>query len=213
MKRALIAAALTCVLAADVRADPLPPDGVVWSYNWQPGAASVPGTAGGGVTFTTEPDRLSAGSSDVVATNLRTFSGQPAASAETFANGAYSLTLNLSLTQDGNTFTGSLTFTGHLTGTFSADSSQVGNVFDDAGPKVAFLGSYTFTVTLTSYTPPGPPSQTNAGSIGAHVSLDAIRTESVPEPSTLALTCLGGVGLLGGAWRRWRASRRLTSAN
>jgi hypothetical protein len=213
MRRVLLATALLCLFAADARCDPLPPDAVLWQYDWTPGAANLTadGNPKAGVTFTGESTKTAAGSTDVVATNLQTYSNHGAGSPDTFnVNGTYSLTMNLSLTQDGVTYTDSLTFTGKLNGTFSQDNAQVYNTFTDGGPKVTQLGSYTFTVTLASYTPPGPPSQNNAGSIGAHVQLDAIHTESVPEPSALALSCLGGVALLGVSYRQWRTRRRLS---
>lgn len=207
MNRVLYACVALLALAGSLHAAPLPPDALSWNFSWTPDAPSVVGDQGvGGVTFTKEPTKTIVGSSDIVATNLRTFSIAPAGSPESFGmSGFYGLTIDLDIVQDGTPFSGSLYFTGKLGGTFSSEGSGVSNTFLDAGPKSVVLGAYTFTVTLTSFTPPGPPSQNNTGSIGAFVEVSSIRPDSVPEPSTLVLSCLGGVALVGGAYRRWRA--------
>ena len=62
-----------------------------------------------------------------------------------------------------------------------------------------------FTVSLIAYTPPGPPDQSNAGSISAHVSVTTTQTADLPEPSTMLLSGLGLTFLGGAAWRKRRA--------
>ena len=216
MKRAILASALLCAWAADAWASPLPPDQIAWNYNWSPGAPAVysDGGASAGVSFTDEPTKVAVGSSDVVATNLRVSSSATAQAPDfiTGSNGNYSLKLQLSVNDGGKVFAETLTFTGRLFTAghngFSAENANVANEFLDDGPKVADLGpTIRFTVTLTAYTPPGPPDQSNAGSIAANVVVENVRLPVVPEPSALALSWLGGAALLAGARRRGKARR------
>lgn len=210
--------AFTLALAAafgvsPAQATPLPPDQIVWHYDWEPGAAAVysDNAPTGAVTFTNENPTQATGSSDIVATNLRVASTLPASSPNVITtSGAYTLSLDLSMTENSVLYQGSHIFSGKLSNTFSSESANVKNAFGagSASLHVFNLGSYLFTVTLDAYTPPGPPSQFNTGSISAHVevTLDddtGVITET-PEPGTMALaglavTCLGGV-----AWRKRR---------
>lgn len=216
MKRLLIAhlVALAMMLSfgAGARATSIPPDDVAWTYNFSPGAPAVlaDGNPGAGVTFTNEPTKNAIGSSDIVATNLRVFSTALANSPDKIsgANGNYSLALVLSTAAGGPVATTTLTFNGTLSGKFSADSSNVANVFGPNSSQTVQLGGYNFTVELIAYTPPGPPAQANAGSIAAHVTISAITpTQTTPEPSTMLLSGLG-LSLLGGAaWRKRRNAR------
>jgi len=233
MKRFLTAhvSALTLVLIAVTAApaDIVSPDQLSWTYNFAP---VVPGThnalpavtadpkpGGGvaGVTFTNELTQTATGSSDVVATNLRVFSSSAAGSPDTLTyhgnpgdSGAYGLMLTIS-TPDGSK---TLTFTGGLSTMpgkgFSAESANIKNVFDAATMEQTFsLGNYTFTVTMQAYTPPGPPTQANAGSISAHVGVTGLSPGGIgaPEPGTMVLSCLGLSFLGGAAWRKRRQVR------
>lgn len=227
MKRFLTAhvAAITLslILVAGLQASPLPPDQISWSYNWTPGAPALFSDGGddAGVTFTNEPTKVAVGSSTIVATNLRVFSSATAATgldSITGSNGNYSLSLTLTADDGTGPKTATLTFTGALYGTFSAENSYLpdekftdpnpGSHFIDAGPKVAELGNYKFTVQLTNYTPPGPPDQSNAGSIAAFVSVENVTpVGTVPEPSALVLGGMGLTFLGGAALRRFRKVR------
>jgi len=205
----VIAAALVLAFTANAQASPIPADQVFWTYNWEPGAPAVfaDGAKAAGVTFTNEPTHLAAGSSDIVATNLRVFSAALAAKPDVITKGNYSLTLKLSLKENSTVYTQSLTFTGSLTGAFSSENANVANLFTDGGPKVAFLGSYVFTTTLIAYTPPGPPDQSNAGSITASIIVEnSLRPAGVPEPSGIVLSFAGLAMLAGAAWRKSRKS-------
>ena len=143
-------------------------------------------------------------SSDIVATNLRVFSSATASAPDmiTGPNGNYSMTLQLAVNDNGTPFSTNLTFTGKLFTTgpkgFSAENANVQNMFLDGGPKVADLGTIRFTVQLMAYTPPGPPDQSNAGSISAHVTVENITPSQVPEPSAIVLSGMG-LTFLGGA--------------
>jgi len=207
MKRFLSASvcalALVFVAGNGLRAEPILPKDVKWTYNWAPGAPAVTGDGNpaAGVTFTNEPTGDAIGDSDIVATNLRVFSAAPGATPDNITAGNYKLVLNVT-TKDATdtTVTRALTFTGQLKGAFSKDNSNITNVFGPDVTQEAVLGAYTFRVTLTSYTPPGPPNQSNAGSISAHVTLSPVH--GVPEPSSILLSCLGGLSCVGAAWRR-----------
>jgi len=208
----LVASAVACVCftATQVRADPSASDLVQWEYSWtHPFAdgsihSDVPGT--GGVSLTKELTRNAVGSSDVVATNLRTFSTADATSPDKLnVNGAYSLTITVTDTASGAS--GELTFTGKLSGSFTQNGANVTNQFTGDLTQSITLGDNTYTVTIFSYTPPGPSSAESSGSIGAHVEVSAGATiQKVPEPSTLLLSFVG-LGLCGGA--RWRNRRKV----
>ncbi|NBO90866.1 MAG: PEP-CTERM sorting domain-containing protein [Planctomycetia bacterium] len=210
---AFIMATATALSVTVAQAAPLPTDQVQWQYNWTPGTPSVSSNNSpvGVVTFTNELPTFATGSSDIVATNLRVASTLPATTPNVLTtNGAYSMGLTISMFENGTLHTGSHTFTGKLSGTFSSEASNVKNSFDPgSGSFVVFqLGSYDFTVRMDAYTPPGPPSAVQTGSISAHVEVSLRDTPPVvtetPEPGTmvlggLALTCIGGV-----AWRKRR---------
>src|SRR4051812_20870815 len=90
---------------------------VVWRYNWSrsPGAAlaDTPAT-GGKITLTDESQRTVVGDSDVVATNLKTYSTAPDSSPDRFTNKGYTLTL--SLTDQASGQSGAASFTGVFNG-------------------------------------------------------------------------------------------------
>lgn len=209
---ALVAAlAILLSIATASQANTITPDQVVWTYNFSPGSPAVTadGNPAAGVTFTNEPTKTAVGSSDIVATNLRVFSTATAAAPEMLsANGAYSLTLKLASTdQFGMPVTADMVFTGKLTGPFSAENANVANMFGPFATQTKALGGFNFTVSLIAYTPPGPPDQTNAGSISAHVTISAITPAALPEPTTLMLTGLGMSFLGGAAWRKRKQAK------
>jgi len=217
MKRSLTAPvaalALLLIFGAGARASLIPPNQIVWTYNFSPGAPAVlaDGNPSAGVTFTNEPTKTAVGSSDIVATNLRIFSTATAVSPDTVTgnNGKYTLSLTLSANDGNGPHTQTLTFKGKLTGGLSAENANVANMFTDSGPKTAILGTYSFSVQLVAYTPPGPPDQANAGSISAHVTVSNIGTGNLaPEPSTMLLSGFGLTFLGGAAWRKRRLARR-----
>jgi hypothetical protein len=187
---------------------------VSWSYNWTPSAlalpADVPGS--GGLSLTNEPTKNADGTSDVVVTNIRGFSSASRSTPDKFTHAAYSFTLVLTDLASGQS--AHMTFSGFFSGTMSATSANIANTFSSvvaAAPVT--LGGHVYTVTMGNYSPPGPPTASNAGSISAHVGVDEVPDgggggggggASAPEPSTLLLACCGlsGLGLTG--WRRWR---------
>jgi hypothetical protein len=212
------AIALVLLAGTCARADVLNPDNVQWTYKFSPGAPAVyaDSNPSAGVTFTNEPTKTAVGSSDVVVTNLRVFSAAPGSTPDMMQkNGAYTLSLSLALTDGSNTNNTTLVFTGKLTGTLSKENANITNVF---GPnnsiQTVTLGKFNFTVTLAAYTPPGPPDQTNAGSIAAHVTISDIggTSDNLPEPSTMLLSAFGLTCLGAASWRKRRARNRLQTA-
>jgi hypothetical protein len=218
MKRfsSLLAPAVAVVLLAGtpVRADPTASDLVQWSYSWTNNttagsiSADSPGT--GGVSLTGESTKDATGSTSVVATNLRTFSTATASNSDQLSsNGSYSLTITITDKASGQT--GTLTFSGKLSGSFTKDSTNISNAFSGQTTESIVLGGNTYTVTMVSYTAPGPSTAQDSGSIGAFVTVSAgggVQHESAPEPSTLLLSCVGLALAGGAAWRK----RRLTVA-
>jgi len=230
----LLAPALTVLLCAgtSARAQPLPPPLPQYSYNWTPidsnGALLVSVLADdalGGITFTNESSKTVIGNTAGPATNLRTFSVADASKPEQFnTSGAYALSLVITDTASGKSNDGAhgdpapLVFKGKLStppnddGTptgISIGNSIVANTID-FHPQAVTLGSNTYTVAFDPtkfYVQPGGPSSGNSGAIGAHIIVTGgggIHVAGVPEPSTMVLSCLGGLSFLGAAWRKRR---------
>jgi hypothetical protein len=198
--RTLIMRALTVALltftAGSARADLVP-----WGYDWSAAPAGGVTAGTGKITLSNESFHVAVGDSQTVATNLQVFStANPLVGQyDTFGlhDGGYTLTLFLKDLTSGKT--GTLMFDGQLQGKFSEFNANVTNQFDPWTFRQSItLGDTKFTVTMNSYTPPGPPSQGNLGSIGA-----LVEVKQVPEPSALGLFAFGGViGLV--AYRRRR---------
>ncbi len=171
-------------------------DAVSWSYIWTPSKPNVYAdkTTTSYVTMSPAAGTV-LGPSDVVVSNLNVVSNADPNTPATLAHAGYGVTLLL-VDSASHQF-GPLDFSGEFNGSISSQSSLFGNTFLDGGPKTLTLGGRTYTVQLTSFTPPGPPGASNQGSISATVTVS-------PEPSTLALAGLG-MALTGVAsWRRRR---------
>lgn len=197
--RAVVAAFLLLGAASTARAD-----WIAWTYNWSASPADVladNASGGGRISLSDEPTRNVVGDSDIVATNLRTYSNAPASNPDTFTNKPYKLTL--SLTDGDSSKSGTAIFSGVFNGTLASDSSNITNAFTSATTVVLDLGAHRFTVTLNSYTPPGPQGSVNAGGIGAHATVTVATILQTPEPASLTLAGLA-VPLL------WLWSRRRT---
>ena len=191
-----------------ISASPIRAASISWKYNWEPGSLTLFGDAGlkgGSITMTDQPPNTAVGNSDVSVTNIHTVSGaSPNLPDQFVSTGKYSLTIQITDLASGKM--GNLTFAGKLGGTFSQSNSNISNKFTGLISQQLFLGNSTYTVTIGPYTPPGPPSASNAGSISAHVDVsEAIATKNVPEPSTMALSLFGLTSLGAGWWRKRRA--------
>jgi hypothetical protein len=206
------AVGLLCLGGTPAWASPTTTPDVHWTYNFTPSqsfvSADAPGS--GTVAFTKEPTKSATNNSDVVITNLRVSSTASADSPDMLSkNGAWSVGLTLTDSASGQSAT--MTFTGKLSGTFSASNSNVTDTFTGKTSYTMTLGGNTYTVALVGYTPPGPPTASNAGSISAYVSVtpgngNGHTGGTAPEPSTLVLSCLG-LGFAGlASWRKRRRS-------
>lgn len=199
------------------RADMMTP----WTYTWSRNPISVAADNGGtgGISMSLvplAPGTNMVGNSDITAVSLSTFSSTPAGTVDTFTNSPFSLTVQLTDQTSGTS--GSLTFNGVFNGTLSQTNAQITATFLNPTTQSILLGTNTYTVALNSYLPPGVPSSTVFGDIGAHVSIQDGTTgngsgsiESVPEPSTLLLASvtLPAAGLM--LWRARGGRTRQTA--
>ncbi len=109
----------------------------------------------------------------------------------------------------------SVTFSGYFNGTLTADSSNVQLTFTSPTTQTVSLGGNSYLVTMGTYTAPGPPGISNAGSLNAFVTVTpgtGTISSSTPEPTALmlaglALPCLGLAG-----WRKRRGKRGMPAA-
>jgi hypothetical protein len=206
----LLTSACAIALAFAAWTAPARADLVPWSYSWTPASGSVAATTGSGsLSLSSEPTGSALGDSNVVATNIKSASTALAGSPDTFVNAGY--TLSMSLTDATSGQTAMLNFTGLFNGTLSSQSSQLTNSLTGLTSQTVTLGGNQYTVTLGTNIPPGPPSSSNAGAIGASVRVvpgDSTGVpNSVPEPSTLVLAGLGVSGLLALRARRRKAAQ------
>ena len=180
-------------------------DLVHWSYSWSRSPNDVLSDNGASkIALTDEGVQHVIGNSDIVATNLHTYSTTSDSTPDKFTNKAFTLTLHL--TDQASSTSGSVDLTGVFNGTLSAHGANITMKSTGVTTQSLILGNYKYTVSLNSFTPPGPPSASNAGSIGAHVSVTIeLLGQGLPEPSSLILAGLG-VALLGLARnrRRWQ---------
>jgi hypothetical protein len=192
------AVALTSLLAPLAHADPTP-----WSFDWSQSTNSVTagGAGTGGVFLTTPPaNSKAAGSSDIIAENLSTFSSATDADPDVFNGQGYILKLVLTDLASGQV--GMFTFTGKLFGTLTATSATITNAFDAPLTASKAIGGNVYTVTIGPFSPPGSPNATNKGSIGAQVEVEPVDpVQRTPEPSGLVLAGLGAAFV---SWRRLR---------
>ncbi len=234
----LIASALGWLACGGhAHADPTPAPNATWSYNFSPVLPTVANPAGAGtnplsvlasddksgVSIVNQAQANATGPSDVVATTISGFSGS-SSNVGFGSGGNYAFQLVLTDGQSGATAT--YTFQGQFGGTLSATNSNITNTITggtvttangtvsfsgDAAPPVA-LGNYDYSVTMNSYTPPGPPSENLTGSIGGFVNVTTLGTASstTPEPSALLLS---GVGLSFAGVVSWRKRRQRLAAN
>src|SRR5262249_24968562 len=202
----LVGVILAAMLApvSSVRADLIP-----WMYNWSRSPsvinADAPGT--GYITLTDETLKSAVGDSDIVATNLRTFSSATKQDPDKFTAKKYGLSLYLYDSMSAQSTT--LTLTGQLDGTITAASANIKNTCIGTTTQTVVLGTNRYTATIGPYSPPGVPGSVNAGSISAHA---IVRVESVihdmPEPGSLVLSAVGMTVVGLARWRRRRAVDR-----
>jgi hypothetical protein len=180
-------------------------DLVHWSYNWSRSPSEVLSDSGESkITLTDETTQQVIGDSDIVATNLRTFSTAPDGSPDHFTNKSF--VLKLTLIDHASSISGALTLTGVFNGTLSEHNANITMTPTGMTTQSIILGNAKYTAKFDYFSPPGPPDATNSGSIGAHVSVTVqLLTGGLPEPNSLILASLGAL-LLGLARhrRRWQ---------
>jgi hypothetical protein len=212
--------------SGSARADMMTP----WTYSWSRDPLSVASDGGagtGGISLSTTPlapGTHMTGDSDIGVVTLSTFSSAAMGHIDTFTKSPYALTIHLTDLTSGKS--GDLTFNGQFNGSLSTTSADIKTTFLDPLTQSVVLGQHTYSVALNSYVPPGLPTATVFGSIGAHVSIDAASgnngggndggssgngggnggsgpgVSDAPEPSTLLLAGLA-LPAAGLAW--WRA--------
>jgi hypothetical protein len=214
MKRSLsfFAAPLATLLLAgtSARAADIP-----WSFNWTPSMTKL--ISSGGATnylqISNEPGGTAAGNSNSVATNLKVFSDAPPITlgSPTFT-GSSPVSFNLALTDTTSGLVHNFLYTVQFGGYINSHAAAVTANF--VGPTTfsnVQIGSNLYTVNMPSYTPPGPPGSSNSGSLSVQISVTPGSggkppvIQGAPEPSTMALSCVGlsFFGLAG-----WRKRRR-----
>jgi hypothetical protein len=189
------ALALALVAAGEARAAFIP-----WTYNWEPGSTFLSSTTGTGRLYTSdEPLGKAQGSTNVVVTDLRTASAAPRSHPDVFTNVPF--TASITIVDGLNGLSGTVTFSGLFNGTVSSDSSQLEFQLTSAKVQTLQLGKDLYTITFGRYSPPGPPSAENTGSIAAFVKVvDPL--QQAPEPPGVLLATLGGACLGLALWRR-----------
>jgi len=219
MKRSLslFTAALALALTATAQSQATP---FSYTYNWAANPVGI--TAGnGGVTLTNEAAVTTNIATDTAATNVTVFSAAPSNAPDVIATPGAGSNYTLAVTvSDGNGGSGTVTFTGLLTGQLTHDSSNLTTSItgstDDSGTHAGqTFGSVTFggeqyLVSYNGFAAPGPEAQHNVGSISFHIDpTPAIvggpgpGTGQAPEPSSMVLGCLG-LSFLGGVVLRAR---------
>jgi hypothetical protein len=193
---AAVAFALFLLANNSARADLIP-----WGYNWQPSTTHLNANAGGSayLKLTNEHPYSATGSSNTVITNIQSVSTAPYDAPGVFSRAPISFTLTL--TDFNSSKSDNLTFSGAVTGAVTGDSSNVQLSFTSPTTQIVTLGGDKYTVTVGTYTPPGPPGESNYGGLNAFVTVTQSSSggggiSSVPEPATLTLAglavpCLG----------------------
>jgi hypothetical protein len=186
------ACALLLIGAADARAEL-----IQWSYSWSRSPAEVHSdnhNGAGFISLTGEGTTAVTGNSYLVATDTQAHSTAPANDPDVFTHKPYSL--SLTLTDKNSQKTGVLTFTGEFNGTLTAGSANIKNSFLGQTTQELVLGDHLYTVKIGPYTPPGPPTETNSGSIAARADVTVSTIFHQPEPGSGVLAVLGAGGLM-----------------
>lgn len=201
-----LALALLLSSPSAARADIIP-----WMYNWSRSPneilADAPGT--GKIALTDESLKGAVGDSDIVATNMRTFSTATPTNPDKFTDKAYALNLFLLDIDSGQSTT--FTFTGKINGELGANFSRLTNTFTGPASQTVVLGNHRYTASNLSFSPPGVPGAANAGSISAHATITVEQIVRAPEPGSISLYSLGLLALKAAVYFRKRRRRRTRS--
>jgi hypothetical protein len=203
---ALVGALLAFWLAANARADYL--------FNWDPVVPTVYSDQSGmRIDLSDEPQSpFVSGSQNMVATALRTFINPGVEGSDTFTQNT-STTLKLAIV-DGEAI-GTLEFGLMFSGSLSAAGSSLSLSFLDETTKALTINGELYTVSLTA--PSAIPGEVQASIRVGEDDPEPPPVEedpppppvnNAPEPSSLALACLGvlGAALCGWRWLGRRAA-------
>lgn len=177
---------------------------IPWSYEWNAhpividadplGPHSTP-TGGitltpGAITITDGTPGVALGNANIVAVQLTAFTFAPSPNGKPylFTNSPYSL--DVTLTDVDSRKSGDVRFAGVFNGSLTDSSVDVQTRFTSPTRRCLVLGHNLYSVSLTSYSPPGSPLGGGEGEISAAVNVQPATT---PEPSSLLLA---GMGLL-----------------
>jgi hypothetical protein len=181
-------------------------DQISFEYNFLTPAA-VTGDAGnlGAISFaTTVAGHIGSADTTVTAATLAAATSAPSTTPDTFHGQSYNLTLEL--TDDASGQSGTLTFTGKLFGTLSAQSASITTSFDSS-TKTLILGADRYLVTIGPFTSSSNP--TIPGTLQASIEVTPfLPAEQAPEPPTILLA---GIGLCAVRFRRRRSWYQLAS--
>ncbi|HTU19538.1 MAG TPA: hypothetical protein VMG10_15870 [Gemmataceae bacterium] len=193
---------LVALLAAWLSVGQARADYMNWSFssNAVPPGFSATGANNAGGTVQLTPYTNVAGSSAITALAYQTSATGPA----TFnaANTAY--TLSLTITDNTTHDSGTLTFSGSISGSLSPTTSSLVNTFADPQQSLT-LDGHTYTVTLPPTVPLAAPTSPQQN-ITAQVSVSGAGVQGVPEPTSVVLGSLGICLTALGGW--WKGRRR-----
>lgn len=174
------------VLVSPASADP------IWKFNWTTDNGVLPTQTGGVALATTPAGQFDGPTATLQVANLTLFGSLAASVPESLTSGNYAFDVELEDVSSGAK--GELTFTGQLSGTFSATTMGLTNTFLE-GAKTLTLGANDYTVQLSDYLPPGSLSQGTNGWFLATVQVAPHVVDppvvAAPEPGALTLLGLG----------------------
>jgi hypothetical protein len=168
-----------------------------WTYSWtaSPNVLPADGNGTGGVAFTNMHPQRATNSGPFIETYMMSFSSADPRHPDHIWNRRVRFTLHV--TDDQTRASGQLTFTGLVSGWFTADNVHLNLSFLGPLKQRLHLGHHFYDVTVP------PMVQDNTFfPVAVYAKMVAMHN---PEPSTLVL---GALGLCGAGFAAWRKRRR-----